>query len=111
MTEYTSRGKDKRLILLCQNFKTRKIKPILTVMDNTKIFDIQLITNSKLLVTTMHCGVKVYLIDLKKRTQYEIKWFSDTTKIRFLPGFNYNKRPLILTVQNGMMTVRNMQTF
>ncbi len=89
MTEYTTRGKEKRLILLCQNFKTRKIKPLLTVFDAVKIYDIQMISKTKLLVTTMHCGVKVYLIDIKKRTQYEINWFSDTIKIRLLPGFNF----------------------
>jgi hypothetical protein len=89
LTEYNVRGKEKRLILLSQNFKTRKIKPLFTVMDSVKIYDVQMISKTKLIVTTMHCGVKVYLIDLKKRTQYEIKWFSETTKIRLLPGFDY----------------------
>lgn len=48
-----------------------------------------MVTKTKLLLTTMHCGVKVYMIDLKKKTQFEVKWFSDTTKIRLLPGFDY----------------------
>ena len=70
-----------------------------------------MVTKTKLILTTMHCGVKVYMIDLKKKTQFEVKWFSDTTKIRLLPGFDYTKRPLILTVRHDSMTVRNLQTF
>ncbi len=89
LTEYTSKSKDKRLVLLFQNFKTRKIKPIFTLFDNAKIYDIQLISKTKILVTTMHFGVKLYMIDLKKRSQYEISWLSDTTKVRLLPGFDY----------------------
>ena len=58
----------------------------------------------------MHFGVKLYIIDLKKRSQYEVTWISDTTKVRLLPGFDYQKRPLALNVRHDTIYLRNLQT-
>jgi hypothetical protein len=77
-------------------------------MENCKIYDMVKLSKTRVMVITMHSGVRVYMIDLKKKIKYEVSWFADTQKIRLMPGFCYKKRPLALTVKYDQTTLRNL---
>jgi hypothetical protein len=47
-------------------------------MENTKIYDFMQIDKNRVLIITMQHGVKVMMVDLKRRAQYELKWWTDT---------------------------------
>jgi hypothetical protein len=69
------------------------------------------ISKTKVLVITMHCGVRSYIIDLKKKRKNELVWFRDTYKVKLLPGFDLSKRPVLMTVCHDLIYLRNLQNF
>lgn len=106
-----SQTKEKRLSLIYQTFRSRKMKLVADIFDKNKIYDMIKLSRTKVLVITMMLGVKVYMVDLKRKYKYEIPWFSDTSKIKLLPGFNLKTRPLLLIVRYDQLQLRNIQTF
>ncbi len=85
------------------------MKPLQTVLDNMKIYDFVKLDKDRVMIITMQAGVRVLVVDLKRRAQYELKWWADTQKVRVLPCFDLKLRPLVLTVRHDQLTLRNLQ--
>jgi hypothetical protein len=85
------------------------MKEMQTVLANTKIYDFMQLDKNRVLIITMQNGVRVLIVDLKRRAQYELKWWADTQRVKLLPWFNYKGRPLVLTVKFDTIYLRNLQ--
>lgn len=78
-------------------------------MEETKIYELVQLTRDKVLVITMSEGVRVILIDLKRRSRVELKGLRDTNKLRLMPYFDMRRRPLALAMRYEQAAIRNLQ--
>ena len=105
-------NKESRLVTLKVNWKSKKINKMDEFLVFYKFYDLIKVpgTKNKIIVQTYGHGVKLLLVDLKKKFHLRMFELRDILRIKLLPLTHFRTYPLVLSQELAMVTLCNMQT-
>ena len=106
-----SQNKSRGLVNIQCNFTKNKrgIKVIWQLLPNKRFYQILKLDKNTLIAIVSDGRVKVVMINLKRKSLCELKWFKDSTKLHLMSWSHKTLYPMLFHIQHDTLYLRNFQ--